>query len=71
MNDELFPDLEEKMLKYTVVHTPKKTRVAGKRALRGTATWFLLSVLTDKTVEKHKVGFPSTVVSGLGRHLFC
>ncbi len=70
VDDQLIPELKEKMLNYTVLSTPKKIRAAGKHILLGTVTGILIGSITDKTGKKHEVGFPSVIVSGLGRHLF-
>ena len=70
VDDELIPELKEKMLNYAVLKTPKPIRAASKQILPGTATGLIPGVITDKADNNYDVGFPSMVMSELNRHIF-
>ena len=69
VDDEQVLELKEKMLNYTVLNMLKKYERPGSRH-----SWvppnILFGFITDKAGDKHEVGFPSMVVSSLGRYLF-
>ena len=70
LDDELIPGLKQLMQDYNLLEEPKKIVTAGNQVLLGTATGILPCVITDQNGSTHQVGFPSLIVSGLGRHLF-
>ena len=70
LDDGLIPGSKDRMKDYALLDTPKIVVTADKNELRGTATGILYGTVVDQTGNKHRVRFPSSIVSCLGYHVF-